>query len=186
MTTSHTDENRPESQPADTNYRQPDWDYSYAQSQGHDAGHPDEYHAAYPQPELPHSLWGVASFGLALLSVFGSFMLLGLCMLIISSDPELQVITKDPDGFAQKMENDPDSIPDFVNSPALAWIALIGLGMLACGFAQFIALVLGVVGLCQPRTRKVFSICGIIFSSAPFLFFMGLIVLGMIVSAAGM
>ena len=44
-------------------------------------------------------------------------------------------------------------------------IALVSLGLIAGYFAELAALTIGIIGICEPRTRKVLSLCGIVFSA---------------------
>ena len=107
-----------------------------------------------PQKErLPHSKWGIASFVLAILSPIVFFVVI--CRLTFYIDGML-----------------PESHP-LVNVFISYWY-------LGLCFFNFAALVFAIVGLCQPRTRKVFPICGIVFSTLPILFFATIIVFAII------
>ena len=91
--------------------------------------------------------------------------------------------------YAEKMKNNPELIEDVSPAdvpmpPITARLAFSSFGMLACFFGQFVAFLLGVIGLFQPGTRKVLSICGIVFSASPFLFFAGIVFLSMLLASA--
>ena len=169
MTASQHEENQYAENPyADSNYRQPDWDYSYAQSQGYMDT------ASQQRIPLPHSSWGIASFSLALLSAIGFSVLIGFCVSIFMSHPDMAEIAEmmnDPE-FLITIEENHAEIP-----PPFKMLALAGLGMLACLVVQFIAMVLGLIGLFQPGTRRTFALLGIVLSGAPFLFTVGCMVL---------
>jgi len=59
------------------------------------------------------------------------------------------------------------------------------LGLVCMVFAGIVAFTLGVIGVCQSRTRKVFSVLGITFASLPivfaFFFVVALLIVGFIV-----
>jgi len=59
--------------------------------------------------------------------------------------------------------------------------AVFALGLVCMVFAGIVAFTLGVIGVCQSRTRKVFSVLGITFASLPLMFAFFFIVIGIIV-----
>ena len=143
-------------QPIDKDYRQPEWDLPTSQSP-----FGDESNSVYPPPQwerLPHSMWGIASFAMSLFFAFVLFALVCVCGYIMTVNPEAA-------------DQDP---------PHLG-LALAGLGLFGACFAQLAALALGIVGLCQPRTRKAFSIFGVFFSIMSIGIITALIILGIMV-----
>jgi hypothetical protein len=59
-------------------------------------------------------------------------------------------------------------------------LVIAGLGLIAGCLAELAALTLGIIGLCEPRTKKGFAVGGIVFSGLTFIFFMGLMVIGIV------
>jgi hypothetical protein len=106
---------------------------------------PDSQQLVEKRERLPHSTCGRISLILAILSIavfIGSSICIGMIM--------------------------GDTLPDFDKPSDIKLegsVALVS-GITSffsggCAFASFTALILGIVGLFQPRTRKVFSILGI-------------------------
>lgn len=110
--------------------------------------------------ELKHSGVGIASFVLSLLSGIGLFVLFG-----VAGYMEAQ----SPGGMS---EDDPTTM-------------LLGVALIAGGMGQFLAFILGAVGLFQPNRKKIFAILGTIFSLLAILAFGGLMVLGFVMQAQG-
>ena len=110
--------------------------------------------------ELKHSGVGIASFVLSLLSGIGLFVLFG-----VAGYMEAQ----SPGGMS---EDDPTTM-------------LLGVALIAGGLGQFLAFILGAVGLFQPNRKKIFAILGTIFSLLAILAFGGLMVLGFVMQAQG-
>ena len=143
-------------QSIDKDYRQPEWDFPVPPPPFNNENYP-----AYPPPQwesLPHSKWGIMSFVLSLFFAFTLFALVCVCGYIITMNPEAA-------------DQDP---------PHLG-LALAGLGLFGACFAQLVALALGVVGLCEPRTRKAFAIFGVFFSIMSIGIITALIILGIMV-----
>ena len=99
-------------------------------------------------------------------------------MFIFASNPELLEAFGDPE-FVRMMEENPSEMP--VPAETLAMLMVMGFGVLACGFTSFVALSFGVIGLCQPGTRKIYPLLGVLFAGSPFLLWIGILVLGLIV-----
>lgn len=110
--------------------------------------------------ELKHSGVGVASFVLSLLSGVGLLVLFGVAGYMESQSP------------AGMSEDDPTTM-------------LLGVALLAAGMAQFLAFILGVVGLFQTKRKKIFAILGTIFSLLAILTFGGLMVVGFVIQSQG-
>ena len=99
-----------------------------------------------PQKErLPHSIWGILSFWLALSSFVVYCAITGVFMYLNLTSPEPVI---------------PSEIWD--KNVFLQWV---GVGY---SLALFAAFILGIVGVCQPRTRKVFAYWGLFLSVLPF------------------
>ena len=142
-------------QPIDKDYRQPEWNYPYAPAP---LGNETQSFYLPPQWErLPHSMWGIMSFALSLFFAFTLFALVCVCGYIMTVNPEAA-------------DQDP---------PHLG-LALAGLGLFGACFAQLGALALGIVGLCESRTRKIFAIFGVFFSMMSVSIITALIILGTI------
>jgi len=116
----------------------------------------------YTQPsapaELKHSGVGIASFVLSMLSGVSLFVLFGVAGYMESQSP------------AGMSEDDPTTM-------------LLGVALIAAAMAQFLAFILGVVGLFQPNRKKIFAILGTIFSLLAILTFGGLMVVGFVIQA---
>jgi hypothetical protein len=110
--------------------------------------------------ELKHSGVGIASFVLSLLSGIGLFVLFAVAGYMESQSP------------AGMSEEDPTTM-------------LLGVALIAAGMGQFLAFILGAVGLFQPNRKKIFAILGAVFSLLAILAFGGLMVLGFIIQAQG-
>ena len=110
--------------------------------------------------ELKHSGVGIASFVLSLLSGIGLFVLFGVAGYMESQSP------------GGMSEDDPTTM-------------LLGVALIAGGMGQFLAFILGAVGLFQPNRKKIFAILGTIFSLLAILAFGGLMVLGFVMQAQG-
>lgn len=119
------------------------------------------FHSENSAPaELKHSGVGVASFVLSLLSGVGLLVLFGVAGYMESQSP------------AGMSEDDPTTM-------------LLGVALLAAGMAQFLAFILGVVGLFQTKRKKIFAILGTIFSLLAILTFGGLMVVGFVIQSQG-
>lgn len=110
--------------------------------------------------EMKHSGVGIASFVMSLLSGISLFALFA-----IAGYMESQSAT----GMS---EDDPTTM-------------LLGFALIAAGLAQFLAAILGVVGLFQSNRKKLFAVLGTIFSVLAILLFGGLMVLGFVMQANG-
>lgn len=110
--------------------------------------------------ELKHSGVGIASFVLSLLSGVSLFALFGVAAYMASQSP------------GGMSEDDPTAM-------------LLGFALIGAGMAQFLAVILGVVGLFQANRKKIFAILGTIFSLLAILSFGGLMVLGIVIQARG-
>ena len=111
---------------------------------------------AQPVVELKHSGFGIASFILSM----GSGLL---CMAMFVVAGVMEAST--PGGMS---EDDPV-------------VMLVGLGILAGGFAMLISAVFGVAGLFQQNRKKIFAILGLLFSVLGIVSFGGLMLLGLAV-----
>ena len=108
--------------------------------------------------ELRHSGFGIVSFILSM----GSG-LLSVAMVVVAGVMEAST----PGGMS---EDDP-------------MVVLVGLGILAGGFAMLISTIFGIAGLFQHNRKKVFAILGLVFSILGIVSFGGLILLGLAVEA---
>jgi len=108
--------------------------------------------------ERKHSGVGIASFVLSVLSGVSLFALFG-----VAGYMELQ----SPGGMS---EDDPTTM-------------LLGVALIGAGMTQFLAFILGAVGLFQANRKKIFAILGTIFSLLAILTFGGLMVLGFVIQA---
>ena len=111
-------------------------------------------------PELKQSGVGIASFVLSLLS--------GICLFALFAVAGYME-SQSPGGMN---EEDPTTM-------------LLGLALIAAGMGQFLAFILGAVGLFQPNRKKIFAVLGTIFSLLAVLAFGGLMVLGFVMQAQG-
>ena len=107
-----------------------------------------------PQKErLPHSIWGIISFAFALFAIGA------ICLTFVLYEYGDEFI---PHNWGQG--GDPD--PLLTTGELIAiflMLSSIPLALLACAF--------GTTGVCEPYTRKVFAIWGLILSTVPFIFF---------------
>ncbi len=103
--------------------------------------------------EPRHSGVGITSFALSMLSGISLFALFGVAGYLESQSP------------AGMSEEDPTTM-------------LLGVALLGAGMAQFLAFILGAVGLFQPNRKKIFAILGLIFSLVAIVTFGGLMVVG--------
>lgn len=110
--------------------------------------------------ELKHSGVGIASFVLSMLSGLSLFVLFGVAGYMESQSP------------GGMSEDDPSTM-------------LLGVALIGAGMAQFLAFILGAVGLFQPNRKKIFAILGTIFSLLAILTFGGLMVVGFVIQAQG-
>ncbi len=110
--------------------------------------------------ELKHSGVGIASFVLSMLSGLSLFVLFGVAGYMEAQSP------------AGMSEDDPTTM-------------LLGVALIGAGMAQFLAFILGAVGLFQPNRKKIFAILGTIFSLLAILTFGGLMVVGFVIQAQG-
>jgi len=108
--------------------------------------------------ELKHSGVGIASFVLCMISGVSLFVLFGVAGYMESQSP------------AGMSEDDPTTM-------------LLGVALIAAAMAQFLAFILGVVGLFQANRKKIFAILGTIFSLLAILIFGGLMVVGFVIQA---
>jgi len=126
------------------------------------------------QPEkerLPHSIWGIISFWLAISSIVVYCAIFGCLMYVIATSPNPVTFNPNP-GHWDK------------SAPPL-WLIGAGLGQLGCFFATFAAFILGIVGVCQPHTRKVFSYWGLVLSALPLLLVAAFMLIGIIAMMFG-
>jgi len=106
-----------------------------------------------PQQErLPHSTYGLASFILACFAI-------AMCCAVVGIFAYKDVLeTYIPHNWGQG--GDPDPLLSTVES-IFRFVAL------SSFVAAFAALMLGIAGLCQPRTCKAFSLWGLLLSMFP-------------------
>ena len=105
-----------------------------------------------PQKErLPHSRCGIVAFRLAVDSLVLFCILSGILVYLVVTFPET---FKNPDTWYQE--------------EPLSFI-VVHVGLWGCLLVALAAFILGIVGVHQPRTRKVFSVLGILFSMYPFI-----------------
>ena len=90
--------------------------------------------------ELPHSVYGVISLNLALCAILLPFVLTIICACI------------------------------GLDAAIISTRVIVGVGLVCMSCIGIAAFTLGIIGVCQSRTRKVFSILGIIFASISLLF----------------
>lgn len=107
-----------------------------------------------------HSGVGIASCLLSVLSGIALVSLFAIAGYLESQSP------------AGMNENDPSTVA-------------LGLALIVAGMTQFLAAVLGIVGLFQSNRKKLFSVIGTIFSVLAILLFGGLMILGLIIQANG-
>jgi len=119
--------------------------------------------------KLPHSMWGIISFWLAISSIAVYCVIVGCLMYVIGTSPNPE--TLNPEHWDK-------------SSPPL-WLIGIGIGQIGCFFATFAAFIFGIVGVCQSRTRKVFAYWGLFFSILPLLILATFFIIGLIVIASG-
>ena len=97
--------------------------------------------AKQPQnEELPHSVYGVISLNLALCAILLPFVLVIICACI------------------------------GLDATIISTRVIVGVGLVCMSCVGIVAFTLGIVGVCQSRTRKVFPLLGIIFASISLLF----------------
>jgi hypothetical protein len=96
----------------------------------------------------------VASFVLGVVTGVGTFVLIAILGVMAARSPGRQ-------------------------SPPPPEVALLGLGLIACGLLAFVGVVLGLVGLVLPGRKRVLSILGMVFNGLVVLGFVGLIVIGL-------
>ena len=110
-----------------------------------------------PQKEkLPHSGFGILSLAFALLAIGA------ICLTIVFAEYEERLGEFIPHNWGQGGDPDP-LLPTVALIAALLMLSSIPLAILACAF--------GTTGVCQPHTRKVFAIWGLILSTVPVIFF---------------
>jgi hypothetical protein len=130
---------------------------------------PLDWYYPYSLPQRPpHSIYGIISCTLALLSCVVFCMLVVVIGFLATTAPELYGNPKNWDE----------------ESPPLI-LLVVGIGIWGCIFATFAAFILGVVGAFQPHTRKVFSLLGIFFSAVPLLLLACFVTLGIILMLIG-
>jgi hypothetical protein len=136
--------------------------------------------ACQQQERLPHSKCGIFSFILAILSPFVLFVFM-LLWLIPAHVNRVESKTWSTETVAEGNEHavNPIAVAEpVVPEPAV----FVFLFLFPFALMPFVALVLGIVGVCQPHTRKVFSILGIVFSGLTIVCPMILVVIAMIFS----
>jgi hypothetical protein len=74
---------------------------------------------------------------------------------------------------------DPQSLQD---SPALAGLAAVGLGILGSIAFYLLGLVLGVAGFIQRRRKRLFAVLGAVFNGIVLLLVVGLVAFGFVAS----
>ena len=111
-----------------------------------------------PQKErLPHSIWGILSFAFALLAVAAN------CLTFVPVEYREILNELIPHNWGQGGDPDPLLPTGTLIAGFLVLCLLLGSILLA-----FLAFVLGIVSVCQPHTRKVFAIWGLVLSLLPF------------------
>jgi hypothetical protein len=171
-----------------------------------------------PKQRLPHSIYGILSFFLALFSAVTFCALIGFITYQVATNPEIfkpENFGQPPtilepaateqqdagnseehpidDGVEDELAEIPvehSSIEEWRSRPELPVLpvsfVIVGVGIWGCVFMTFAALILGIVGLCQPHTRKVFSILGLLLSVPPILFLAVSMIIGVIAMMSGM
>ena len=130
---------------------------------------PPDWYYPYSLPERPpHSIYGMISCTLALLSCVVFCMLVVVIGFLATTAPEL---------YGNPKNWDEESPPPI--------LLVAGIGIWGCIFATFAAFILGIVGALQPHTRKVFSLLGIFFSAVPLLLLACFVALGIILVLIG-
>ncbi len=109
---------------------------------------------------------GIASFVIAILTTVLVVILVVVAGVVGASALEN---VQDPQNV------DPQSLQD---SPALAGLALVGLGMLACVAFYLLGLALGVAGIVQRRRNRLFGVLGTIFNGVVVVLLVALIAFG--------
>ena len=117
--------------------------------------------------ENTHSRMGIASLVIAILATVVIVALFVASFAIVSSEFGN---VQDPQSL------DPQSPQD---SPAFAWLTLIGLGVIGCLLLYLVGLALGVAGIIQRRRRKLFAVLGTVGNGVVLLGFAALVVLGL-------
>ncbi|WP_409345215.1 hypothetical protein [Paenibacillus sp. MBLB4367] len=118
-----------------------------------------------------HSGPGIASFIVSLAMYLVCVLLLVGAVVTVKDIIDPATGSFDPSDVESLMEKTPS-------------FALIGLGFLAVGLGQLVALVLGIIGLAQKERSKVFAILGTVFSGL-FVGVIGLIMLIGLAAAGG-
>jgi hypothetical protein len=167
-----------------------------------------------PKIRLPHSIYGILSFFLALFSAVTFCALMGAITYQVTTNPEIfkpenfgqPPTISEPAATEQQDAGDSEdhsiddvedgvvanpferSVAESGNSrPVIpAVLVIVGVGIWGCIFMTFAAFILGIVGLFQPHTRKVFSILGLLFSAPPLLFLAVSMIIGAIAMMSGM
>ena len=117
--------------------------------------------------ENTHSRMGIASFVIAIFTTVVILALFVASFAIVSSEFGN---VQDPQSL------DPQSLQD---SPAFAWLTLVGLGILGCLLLYLAGLALGVAGIVQRRRKKLFAVLGAVGNGVVLLGFVALILLGL-------
>lgn len=117
-----------------------------------------------------HSRMGIASFVIFILAT-----VLVVTLFIIAA-----VIGASAFGNVQDPQSiDPQSLQD---SPALAGLAAVGLGILGSIAFYLLGLVLGIAGVIQRRRKRLFAVLGAVFNGIIMLLVVGLVVFGVVAS----
>ena len=109
---------------------------------------------------------GIASFVIAIVA---TVVVLGLFV------ASFAIVSSEFGNVQDPQSLDPQSVQD---SPAFAWLTLIGLGILGCLLLYLAGLALGVAGIIQRRRKKLFAVLGTVGNGVVLLGFVALIVLG--------
>lgn len=117
--------------------------------------------------ESAHSRMGIASLVIAIVA---TVVILGLFV------ASLAVVSSEFGNVQDPQSLDPQTLQD---SPAFAWLTLIGLGILGCLLLYLVGLALGIAGVIQRRRKKLFAVLGTVGNGVVLLAFVALIVLGL-------
>jgi hypothetical protein len=113
---------------------------------------------------------GVASFVISILTT----------VLVVTLFIVAAVIGASAFGDVQDPQSiDPQSLQD---SPALAGLAAVGLGMLASIAFYLLGLGLGLAGIIQRRRNRLFAVLGAVFNGIVLLLILGLVAFGVVAS----
>jgi len=120
--------------------------------------------------ENRHSRMGIASF---VISILATVLIVTLFIIAVVIGASAFGNVQDPQTI------DPQSLQD---SPALAGLAAVGLGILASIVFYLIGLVLGVAGIIQRRRKRLFAVLGAVFNGIVLLVVVALVAFGVVAS----